>query len=250
MEEIKLNVIFERPVEVKAYVNKDDVKFVGDYALVKAFIQEYIQDDITLKAYSSYGLIDKDFNEVLFNSYSFEKYLMFLSQEKEVTRINEFDFIVKTIEEGVDTYSHIRMSKEKKVTLLNTFTSKEESFSENIFNTGVSLYDIELNEFITPNYSCVYKINNDEVKRYLVTDKIISNDEEHGKAVDFFRFVIDEKGNIVSPIYSSRNHSWYTSGIIKKEDYNNIKHVRQEELNLSIARSEKIENSLKLGYTF
>lgn len=237
--------------------NEDEAVFINDLAVVNAILTWHVER--TPQYEEVQGVINKDFRGAFwYESYDpknneVAKYLMFSLHNKGILRFGANDFIVKWDRDIINSinYKHVRLVKGKPK-LIKEFEYNikdcKKTKNENIAIAGGQLYNIKKGTYISKKYTQIDEIEN-QSNLYMVTDKIDTKgltkeiDENIPAIVDYFYFYINEKGKIVSPIYSmlDQEEIFPFKQRITAESYERLCSIRKQELlKQEIERKEMI----------
>lgn len=212
MKKIKLNNISGRSKLLSAYVDEKTIEFINGIAIVKAefFIKYRYLKKQPKKLYSSYGLINENYEELFGNNpSSIEKLLMFTNQNTQIKRIGNNDFLIIIHFEGYNRdivkNIHIRLI-DGVPTLINLLDDWMETSNKDIIIIGgvtKRLYNIDTDKFITPELSYIKESEKDEgVFDCIAT--VSSDDAKEPFAIkENLFFKIDSEGKIITPVISS-----------------------------------------------
>lgn len=220
--------------DFKLSVVEENVHFINGIAAVKAIGY----NNQTKKKVECCGIINEDYMEVFSdknttyrNEKEAKRSLMFLCQNKSILRYNENDFIVTRLRVSeffsYKTNSHVRIENDRVILINKDIGSYIKTNNDNILitcdshNTRCRLYNISMGKYVSEIYSEILPIDN-EPNVFIVRQQIDSL--EDGKIDNFvikdnLYFQIDENGNIVSKILSSRKAEYLNYDNISIDKY-------------------------------
>lgn len=243
-----VNRPFLRSDEAVVTVNDENIDldkdFIDGISLVKADLTVPVSFRKIQKTYSCVGIIDKKYNEYAkrIKDIDVGRYIMFMPNNVDGFRTSNCDFFITTRNED-RCYSYLNTKHMKIVNgepiIVNTFSSATKTKIDGVVIADDSfLYDSVTIKKISRQYSKLELHEN--ANEFIVTDIVSTLRYEDEKIrykklnedtfiVDELVFKVDSNDNIISPIYSKKNHDIYIDHI-PTISYETIKKNRRQEL--------------------
>ncbi len=214
-------------IDLVGKVDESTIDFIGDTALVEAKVCEKIMDKEIFR-YKCWGLIDKDFNSVVFPSGAASDLLSFGGYSKEAFRVGEEDFLI-AVDRGNEYCSHRSWLHMKMIDGIPTVVVEDMGYIkrtdvEHLIISGGAVYDIKKGKHVTSRHNSieVYPPNSDGEILFLIGDAVTVSKRPDGKPLkekvtDVLSFFKDENNEIVSGIYSMQMNESY---VLDGQEYN------------------------------
>lgn len=255
MKEIKLNessaLLREKVLEAK--VDETNLVFHNGLAIAKATVATNSLFD-TPYIYDCMGVINENFEEAfcISSQNDLEKYVMFLPFNQEIIWAGSDSFRISAkkslgVREGCSYMDDILLCFNRETFTL-TSPNIHHFIPTKIEDIGIvdkRLYRLSKKAFLTHQ---LYQLQEIKKNTFYVVDKVISKHIGEGIEnflYDFLSYQIDGEGNVVSPVYSKREHpqTLYEKRLSMHCD--EVYDLRKNELTSIASSFEEVTRNLK-----